>query len=116
MTSLHNVRVPRYVRQPFLISLLISFSSILGLLTVYFILQPQVPLYYSLARPEQFLVPKSRLFVFPGLSLLINALHLFSIKFLQHYEQVLVEIFAWITVAIQIFLVLALIRIIMLVI
>lgn len=110
-----QVYIPKQVRRGLLISWLVSFSSILGLLSVFFILQPEVPLFYSLAQPQEYLSSKAWLFIFPGLSVAINSLHTFLLGFIKEYEMVLIELFVWTTVAVQVLLAIGLIRIIWLV-
>lgn len=108
-------QVSNQVRTPLLLNWLVTFVSILGLLTVYFVLQPEVPLFYSLAQPQDYLVQKEWLFVIPALSFSLNVLHTSLLKVLAHYEQVLTDIFIWTGLAIQVLLASALLRIVWLV-
>lgn len=109
-------RVPRYLRTPFLISILISFSLALIVLSVYFIMQPVIPFFYSLAEPNDFLAPKAWLFFFPIFSFFITFFHFTIVRALRHYEHVIQQLFVWFTIVIQILLAAALLRIIFIVI
>ena len=104
--------LPARVNQPFMvaffISALIAIISIIGFL----ILQPEVPLWYSLPRLTQHLAPKVWLFLFPVISILLNVIHFSLMRFFQTYEAVLLSLFAWTTVVLQLLLGLALVRIV----
>lgn len=84
-------------------------------LGVYFGLQPQIPLFYSLPRPIQHLVSKEWLFLLPSISFMISFLHLSIAQLSQKRNLLLLKIFAWTTTGIQIILLLALLRIIIIV-
>jgi len=115
MARLLFFSLTKSLNRPMMLSLLISCSLSLLALTSYFNIQPVVPLFYSLARPSQYLINKEWLFFFPVFSFFITFTHLFIIKFLINFEQVVLKIFAWVTIALQIILSLAMIRIIWLV-
>lgn len=97
------------------ISLLISATSFLGVLIFYFNLQPQVPLFYSLARKSQYLAAKGWLFLFPALSLLITLVHFSILKMIHTADPLLIKLFTWITVGMQVLLGIALLRIILII-
>lgn len=52
----------------------------------FFLLQPQIPLFYSLARVEDQMTNKEWIFLFPGLALLLMAYEHFQSKPLQDNE------------------------------
>jgi hypothetical protein len=102
---------PRFVRTPFLISYLCTFSLSLLTLVSYFRIQPQIPLFYSLARPAEHLAAKEWLFLIPAISGAISFIHLLLINVFHDYDRTLITLFSWTTVAIQVVLSLALIRV-----
>jgi hypothetical protein len=108
-------RTPQSLRIPLLSLFLISSAQALIVLINYFRLQPVVPLFYSLARKDQYLVSKEWLFLFPALSLLITLTHWLILNSMKDYEPLLLKIFAWTTVGFQVILSLALVRIILIV-
>jgi hypothetical protein len=81
----------------------------------FFRIQPQVPLFYSLARTSQHLTSKNWLFLLPALSLLISFSHLIIAKIIRHNDQLLMKLFAWTTVGTQLILGLALFRILIII-
>jgi hypothetical protein len=82
---------------------------------LYFRLQPVVPLFYSLPRESQHLVAKEWLFIFPAISMFITILHGSILTTSQNSEALLLRLFAWTTVSIQIVLFLALLRIVLII-
>lgn len=109
-------RQPRHLRRPFLISFLLSALGTLFTLVVYFPLQPVVPLFYSLARPEQHLVAKEWIFLLPAISWVISLGHLSLAKLMRNADLILIKMFVWTTVVMQVVLTIALLRIILIVI
>lgn len=105
-------KIPKYLHTPVLISFLFSSSMMLGILLVYFDLQPEVPLFYSLPRPAQHLVAKKWLFLLPGISFVISFVHLAIIQISLLANKQLLKIFVWTTTTIQFILALSLLRII----
>lgn len=107
--------IPQPLRTPFLFSFLISFSLALITLVMYFRLQPQVPLFYSLPRSTQHLVAKEWLFLLPSISWIISFIHLIIAKSAQKADLLLLKIFTWTTVGMQFLLSLSLLRIIIII-
>jgi hypothetical protein len=110
-----TLNLPRYLRTPFQISLLISSLITFVLLVLFFSLQPVVPLFYSLAQPNDYLVSKAWLIVFPVLSFAISFGHLFFIRFLFEHQRIIPKLFAWLTVVVQVLLALSFFRIIVII-
>lgn len=104
--------LPKYVKTPFLIVYLLTLTSALATLVFYFRAQPQIPIFYSLPEPAQHLAPKEWLFLFPSLALASTLVHVTIVKAIANTDRVLVMLFSWSTVVVQIILVLALFRII----
>lgn len=103
---------PRFARTPFLISYLISLASMLLVLVFYFRTQPVVPLFYTLPQAAQQLAAKEWLFIFPLVIALITAVHLSIVQTFQSYNRLLMQLFSWTTILIQIIFGLALVRIV----
>ncbi len=105
------LNTPRFVRNPFLISYLCTFSLSLLVLVMYFKIQPQVPLFYSLARPAEQLASKEWLFVIPAISGAISFIHLILLNSYLEYDRMILKLFSWSTVALQLVISLGLLRI-----
>lgn len=108
-------RIPKYLKIPFLVSFLLTAIMFLVTLIFFFRIQPQVPLFYSLARTSQHLTSKNWLFLLPSLSLLIGIAHFAIAKAIKHTDKLLMKLFAWTTVGIQLVLGLALFRILVII-
>lgn len=104
-------KIPRYLKKPFAISFFITAAILLITSIFFFRIQPQVPLFYSLARTSQHLVSKYWLFLLPALSLIINLIHLMIANLIKQTDKLLMKLFVWTTVGIQFVLGLALLRI-----
>lgn len=106
--SIHSI-----VKRPLLLS--VTMTGLITLLAVifYFAAQPVIPIFYSLARAEQTLTTKEWLFIFPGISLVITVLHIFLIAFFKELDALVLRLFAWMTMIMQLILTLTLVRIIL---
>lgn len=95
----------------------IVFTGIITLISsiFYFLSQPVIPLMYSLPRPEQSLVPKIWIFLFPVISLTISVLHIFLIGKFKNLDELILKMFAWSTVFLQLILGAILIRMIVII-
>gem|GEM_PF-426688 len=112
LKSVSNLlNTPRFVRNPFLISYLCTFSLTLLVLVMYFKVQPQVPLFYSLARPAEQLAAKEWLFIIPAISGTISFTHLLLINSFLEYDRMILKLFSWSTVGLQVIITLGLLRI-----
>lgn len=100
------------IKRPLL--LCVAFTGLITIVSTlyYFFAQPEVPIFYSLARPEQALSPKEWVFLFPGISLVITLLHSILISLFKELERLILRLFAWMTLLMQGFLFLTLLRII----
>jgi hypothetical protein len=104
--------IPRYLKAPFLLSILASALLSFSVLVIYFTVAPQLPFFYSLSQPQEYLARKEWLFLFPTLSWSVTLLHLFLLPAVKKYEHVIQQLFAWTAVIFQFLLCLALFRII----
>jgi|SRR5579859_124244 len=110
--SIQLFRLPVHLRTIFVLSFLLSCVQVLIFLIYYFILQPNIPLFYSLPQPTDYLVRKEWLLVFPVSSFFITFFHFYVLRSLRHYEVVIQKVFGWVTVILQVLFVLAFVRII----
>lgn len=104
--------LPSSTRAAFRLCLWIGLAIALltGLALVW--VQPIIPLLYSVTDPNQQLVSKWWLLLFPGLSALFTLLHFLLARVLRDWTEIIVRLIAWSTVALQVMLALTLIRII----
>jgi hypothetical protein len=113
--SSSHFRVPRYMRQFFLVSILVTCFLALITTVAYFQLQPQIPLFYSLAEPNDYLAAKHWIFILPSFSAVVTFLHLLILPTLRNYNRVMNQLFGWLTLTIQVFCIIATLRIMMIV-
>jgi uncharacterized membrane protein len=106
-----NLKINKKIRFQLSLSWLISLLMLLATAIFYFRLQPQVPLFYSLARPEQYLTSKEWIFILPGLSIIMNLIHFFIAQIANKTNSLILQIFAWVSVGLEFILGLALLRI-----
>jgi len=78
-------------------------------------IQPVIPLLYSVANPQQQLVSKWWVLVFPGLSLLFLAWHFFLVKNLKNWAEIIIKLIAWSSVILQLLLTATLIRLLIII-
>lgn len=115
--SLQNLRavITPELKSPLFLTIALTGAEIVLLIVTIFSLQPEVPLFYSLSQASQQLVPKFWLFLFAGFSLSITIIHFAIIVLFKQLDILLLKLFAWTTVAVQILLLMALVRIIIVV-
>lgn len=106
-------RLTHTIKSPLLISI-----GLTGLLTIiatifYFFAQSVVPIFYSLPLAEQALAPKEWLFLLPVISLIVTLVHSGLISLFNDLDILILRLFAWMTVIMQFFLLLILVRIIL---
>ncbi len=102
----HDVR--QHVITSFMCTLILG-----GLSAVFFVLaQPMLPMFYSLALPQQQLVPKVWIFLLPLLSLIISLSHALILSAIEQQDRVIQRLFITMTLVLQTLLIVALIRII----
>ncbi|MBU0974940.1 hypothetical protein KKD03_04545 [Patescibacteria group bacterium] len=104
---------PINLKKPVLISWIAMIAIILVSTIYYFIAQPELPIYYSLAQKNEQIVQKEYLFLFPAISLLMNLLHFQIIKVLKKYSSLMLTLFVYTTAFLQIMFLLSLLRIVM---
>ncbi len=77
----------------------------------YLVGQPVIPLFYTLAQPREHLVPKLWLFLIPSISLFISISHWWIVRVLTQMSQTLARVFLLFSLAIQLFLLVSLLRV-----
>ena len=107
-----RLALPRVLRIPFWISYAINLLQVLLILTVIWTIQPVVPLFYTIVNPDQQLVAKEWLIIFPLISTIINLGHTIIVKYLHDQARLLAQLFAWATTLIQVLWLATLVRII----
>ena len=95
---------PKYIATPIKISLFITLFLLLLTGVILTFIQPVIPLFYSLPNPNEQLVNKSWLLLLPALSFLINLIHLGLLKIFPTVDQLMVKLFAWSGLILQIIL------------
>lgn len=105
--------IPNSARTPVFISWTTTIILILLSLIYYFISQPEIPIFYSLARKSEQLSRKEFLFLFPLISLLLNIIHIPIISALKKYSELMLRLFVLTTTTLQFIFLIALVRVIM---
>ncbi len=101
---------PSYVQQPLTISLVITIILLLLIVAVQPAIQPHIPLFYSLPNPEQQLAPKAWLFLLPTLSTIINCIHIGAIYLFKEADELMIRLYAWGDLIVQIILLIITLR------
>lgn len=118
LTQTKNPRiklVPAVVTRPIRISLILSLALSILTAVSYPRLQPQIPLFYSLSIPEQQLAAKGLIFLLPGLSMLINLIHIVLIRSFNKLDTFILRLFAWSTVVIQLIILMITLRLLLII-
>lgn len=106
-------KIPKSVQTPVTISWVI-FVVLLGLSIIYyFIAQPQLPLLYTVASKSDQLVDKIFIFIFPALSFVMNIVHYVIARLLKKFSIILLKLFVGTTLGLQVILLFAFLRIIL---
>ena len=118
MQSLTNQQKEPQEQTPKNIATLVTISWIFFLMITvvtviyYFMAQPELPLFYTLANKQDQLTAKIFLFLFPIISLTINAIHSLVLKKMHKYSILLLTLFAGTTLVLQALISYSLLRII----
>lgn len=110
-----KLEIPKYLKAPLLFSFLFFFILALTATALYFSLQPEIPLFFTTATPQETLAPKEWIFIFPALSLAMAILNGGAMRLCRHTDPILLKIFGWVSVVVELILLIAMIRIIVLV-
>lgn len=105
--------ITKTVQAPTSVSWILFFLFLVTTIIYYFLAQPELPLFYTVATKQDQLAPKLFLFIFPAVSLSMNVLHFFIFRALQRYSAILLKLFVGTTIGLQILLGFALFRIIL---
>ena len=109
------LRPPKYLRPGWFVSLIVVSVVFLMSLVLYAKLPPVIPLFYSLASPSHHVVSKNWMWFFPSILLSITLFHLIIVRAAKDYQPLLLLLFTWTTVGVQLFLAITIIRSILLV-
>ena len=104
-------RIPWAARTALLWCFMIGLFQVLVSTISYIVVQPVVPIFYSLALPAQHLAAKEWLFLFPGLSFITTFLQLGVLTYSSGQEPLIIRLFSWTTFGLQVILTLALLRV-----
>lgn len=107
-----KLNISKALRKILYIAYAISIIQIVVATLALLFLQPEIPLFYTLAEEEQQLAPKIWVLIFPILSVAINLAHSFILGINTKKDEVLLSLFVKITIILQVVLLLALLRII----
>jgi hypothetical protein len=105
--------IPETIKKTILIARTITLAMLLIAVIYYFIAQPQLPIFYSLARKNDQLANKEFIFLFPAISFVMNLLHFPVIKTLKRYSSLMLNLFTVTTTILQAVFLLSLLRIVM---
>lgn len=103
--------VPKEVKLNLLISFYLTILITLVATVYYFLSQPVLPFFYTLPLQQQALGPKEWLFFFPVFSFSITLIHMVVISIFQDLESLVLKLFAHMTAVVQVVLLLALVRV-----
>lgn len=101
------------IKRPLLLSIAVTGVIAIFSTIFYFFAQPSIPLFYSLPRSEQALAVKEWLFLFPVFSLTMTLVHSLLISLFKELDRLVIRLFVWMTVVMQFFLFVTLVRIIL---
>lgn len=109
----HRLRLflPKDVRVPFFISLFFATVCALFTLMLYTRIQPQVPLFYSLAEQENQLAARHWLLLLPAMAGISVLTHFIGIQFFLKQDHFIIKMISWLSVFFTAFCVFATIRI-----
>lgn len=108
-----GIQFPQSIKRPLFISWVLLLLMIIVTGIYFFIAQPELPIFYSLATKQDQLASKAFLFLFPLISFITNLIHLTLIKVLKNYSLVMLQLFVGVTVGLQVMLLFALLRIVL---
>jgi hypothetical protein len=103
---------PNVVKKPLFACWVLTLLMIFVSGGYFFIAQPELPVFYTMARPAQSLVPSVWLFVFPTISILMSFIHIGIAHWMRSMDNLLLIIFTRTGLALQLVLFIALLRLI----
>jgi len=106
-------KIPKSVQTPVTISWVI-FVILIGLSILYYLIaQPQLPMLYTVASKNDQLLDKIFIFIIPALSLVMNIIHYIIARLLKKYSVILLKLFVGTALGLQVILMFAFLRIIL---
>ncbi len=102
--------IPKKIANYFFVSLFINI--LIATLSLFFFsrIQPQFPLLYSLSEETKHLVHKNWFFTFFILSFIFHWFNFITIKLIINLHSTIIKLFSWLTLMLQIVLLILLIR------
>lgn len=101
---------PKTVQLAFKINLFLGLINTVIAGVLYFFLQPIIPIFYSLAQPNQQLQPKIWIFFYPAFSFVVFVIHALIVFRSKELDLATQKIFSWTTTVIIALLSLLLLR------
>lgn len=99
-----------YYRPFFFLAMPLSIINIV-LSTLFFaFLPPEIPIFHTMIQPDDRLADSTMIFILPILAIIINVIHALVIYFGRKYELLLLNIFNYFTIFIQLLLLAVLLR------
>ncbi|MBQ6154749.1 hypothetical protein IJJ27_00670 [bacterium] len=105
-----------YYRPFFYVAVPASLLTLFFVIFFYRYLPPVVPLYGSLTQTVDRLAEKKELFILPAMALTINFVHALVIYFGRHYDLLILQMFSYLTIFVQVLILAVLLRTILVVI
>ena len=106
-------KIPKSVQTPLTASWVIFLLLLAISIIYYFLAQPEIPLLYTVATKNDQLVDKIVIFIFPVISLVMNIVHYIIVRLLKRFSVILLKLFVGTTLGLQVLLVFAFLRIIL---
>lgn len=107
-----GMRFPQSIKRPLFFSWVLLLFMLIITTIYFFIAQPELPIFYSLGTKQDQLANKIFLFLFPLISFITNLIHLALIKIVKDYSLIMLQLFVGVTVGLQVMLLYALLRIV----
>lgn len=116
METIANViEQPFQVKQPLIASLAITALVTISCVVGYFILPPQIPIFYSLPQASQQLADKIWISIFPVISLTVALSHTVLLGIYNRLDLMVLRVFGWMTTVFQLLLLAIVVRMMLLV-
>lgn len=110
-----NFSVPSSIKLPVQLLAFITLVSSFLSITFYFSIQPEIPLLYSLSQPEQQLVTKEWIFIFPAILLFITIVHSWILFKMTQVQELLTQLFSLTSIIIALLFLISQLRILYLI-
>jgi len=99
-----------YYRPFFFLAVPLSIINIVLSILFFAFLPPEIPIFHTMIQPDDRLADSMMIFILPILATIINVIHALVIYFGRKYELLLLNIFSYFTIFIQLLLLAVLLR------